>query len=163
MDIVTKDIEKIYFDMDGVLVDFWGGLHDMCGEVDTENFDDVWDAVRSVEHFYSKLEPIDGAIDLINSFIEKYGNKCEILTAIPPESKNIKYAAEDKREWVSKYINDNINVNVVVRIQKKELCKGKGCILIDDYHKNIEDWENCGGTAIFFENVQQIEELFLRD
>ena len=91
MDIVTKDIEKIYFDMDGVLVDFWGGLHDMCGEVDTENFDDVWDAVRSVEHFYSKLEPIGGAIDLINSFIEKYGNKCEILTAIPPESKNIKY------------------------------------------------------------------------
>ena len=53
-----NNIEKIYFDMDGVLVDFWGGLFEMCGDVNNEDMHEVWKAVKSVEqvkgHFHIK-------------------------------------------------------------------------------------------------------------
>ena len=57
------EIEKIYFDLDGVLADFWGGLKEMCGEVDASDMDNVWDAMRPIDHFYFKLKPIAGSID----------------------------------------------------------------------------------------------------
>ena len=72
------NIEKIYFDLDGVLSDFWGGLKEMCGEGDTSEMDNVWNAIRPVDHYYYKLKPIEGSIDLIHRCIEKYGVKCNI-------------------------------------------------------------------------------------
>lgn len=155
----SKEIKKLYFDMDGVLSDFWGGLKEMCGEVDASDMDNVWDAVRNIDHFYFKLKPFAGSIDMIHQFMEKYGDKCEILAAIPTEKKNLKFAKEDKIAWVRKYIGPNIKVNIVLRSEKVSFCKGKGYILIDDFPKNIHEWEECGGTAILIKNIKQLDSL----
>ena len=143
-------IEKIYFDLDGVIADFWGGLEEICGDVDTSEMENVWAAVRSVDHYYSKLKPIDGSIDMVRHYIEKYGDRCEILTAIPSAYRNIKFAEEDKRAWVAEYISPDIKVNIVQHTGKASFCKGPGYVLVDDFPKNINEWRACGGTAVLF-------------
>ena len=45
------------------------------------------------------------SIDMIHRCTEKYGDRCEILSAIPSAKKNILYAEEDKRAWVAEYIS----------------------------------------------------------
>lgn len=154
-------IEKIYFDLDGVLSDFWGGLKEMCGEIDTSEMDNVWNAIRPIDHYYSKLKPIEGSIDMIHRYIEKYGDKCEILSAIPSAKKNILYAEEDKRAWVARFISLDIKVNIVQRAEKASFCKGPGYVLIDDFPKNVDEWRSLGGTAILFDKsmTKGVEEL----
>ena len=61
-------IEKIYFDMDGVLADFDGGVTRLCGlrpilqgEHRTKEEDDLmWERIRKVSHFYDELDPMRG-------------------------------------------------------------------------------------------------------
>lgn len=50
-------------------------------------------------------------------------------------------------------MSDDIVVNLVRRANKKDFCKGEGYVLIDDYRKNIEEWEDVGGTGILFEHA----------
>ena len=65
------EVEKIYFDMDGVLADFKKGIRELCGiepppqpeEVPEEEKeavkkanDEMWQLVKGVDHFYDQLE-----------------------------------------------------------------------------------------------------------
>lgn len=129
----------------------------MCGEVDTSEMDNVWDAIRPVEHYYYKLKPIEGSIDMIHRYIEKYGDRCEILSAIPSAKKNILYTEEDKRAWVDEYISPEIKVNIVQRTEKAAFCKGPGYVLIDDFPKNVDEWRSLGGTAFLFDKSKTEE------
>ena len=83
-------IEKIYFDMDEVLADFNRGVRELCHmepvdqSVSTKEEDDaLWAAVRDTGHFYDRLKPVNGALEMFNALRDKYGEKCEILSAIP--------------------------------------------------------------------------------
>lgn len=152
---MEKKVKKLYIDMDGVLADFQKGVEALCG-IGTEDDDAMWAAIKEVEHFYYKLEPVKGAIEMIQALIEKYGEKCEILSAVPKEKRGIVHAEEDKRKWVCKYIGDDIIVNIVHDWKEKlPYCTGDDCILIDDRLENIEGWENAGGTGILFRNARE--------
>ena len=51
------------------------------------------------------------------------------------------------------------NIHLVVRSDKKSFAKGNN-LLIDDYEKNIKEWENAGGQAILHTNTNKtISEL----
>ncbi len=150
------NIEKIYFDMDGVLADFERGVRELCGmepppqEGEKEPGLDLsmWDRVRNVGNFYDVLELMPGAKEMFDAVYEKYGDKVEILTGIPKPDKHILTAAEDKISWMRRLISDKVVMNIVFRAEKPNFCKGKGHILIDDLGKNIREWENMGGTGI---------------
>lgn len=150
-------VEKIYFDLDGTLADFDKYLYDHCGidplpqEKREREGIDVWDEVRSIPHFFYRLEVMKGMKELFDELYDKYGDKVEILTGVPKPSRNLPTVKEDKINWVRKNLSDKIKVNTVRRKEKKEFCKGKGCILIDDYNENINDWKSKGGTAILYE------------
>lgn len=81
---------------------------------------------------------------------DRYGDNCEILTGIPKPRRGIVTAAEDKINWAHRILLPDVKVNVVYREQKPEFCKGSGSVLIDDYRKNILEWEQYGGTGILF-------------
>ena len=147
------DIERIYFDMDGVLANFVRGVRELCG-LDMSVGDDImFEGIRKVDHFYDKLEPMPGMLALFDSLRKEYPGKVEILSAVPKPSRNVPTAGDDKREWVRRYLGDDVKVNIVLRREKPDYAKGKGNILIDDTEGNILSWNEAGGTGILFRDA----------
>lgn len=150
------EVKKIYFDMDGVLADFDRGVREFCGMEPSPQGkewrpgmdDPMWEKARNVPHFYDRLQPIPGALEMLRTVHEKYGGRCEILTGIPKPKRGMIGAAEDKVSWMRRLFPGDIVIYTVFREQKPEYCTGRDCILIDDLEKNIEEWEQEGGTGI---------------
>ena len=147
-------VKKIFFDMDGVLADFDRGVIELCGleplsqGISGPKEELMWGRIRDVGHFYDKLEIMPGAKEMFDIIYEKYGDACEILTGIPKPKRGVTGADEDKIKWVRRLLSKDIKINVVLREHKPKYCTGKDCILIDDYKKNIKEWETAGGTGI---------------
>lgn len=156
-------IEKIYFDMDGVLANFDKGLIEICG-IEPENqatksdeYDDMmWGKVREAGHYYDMLDPLDEGIKVFRYLYSIYGDKCEILSAIPKPKRGIVTAREDKISWVRRLIDKDININIVMREEKRSYAKGPGYVLIDDLEKNVNEWNAAGGTGIVFTEFESI-------
>lgn len=161
-------MHKLYLDMDGVLADFNRGVVELChmkpvdqGHSTKEETDALWDAVRKVPHFYYQLKPIPGSVEMVKQLRQTYGDKVEILTGIPKPKRRIEHAAEDKIQWTHDILSSDIKVNIVYREEKPKYCTGKEDILIDDYEKNIREWQKQGGTGILFQNVDDLmKQLF---
>lgn len=148
---------KIYFDMDGVLADFSRGVEELCGitaldQAHRKEADDdaMWGAIKNVEHFYNRLELMPGAKELFSFAYNNYPGAVEILSGIPKPKRGILTSAEDKTEWIHRIFSDEVKVNIVFREEKKKYVLGKESILIDDLEKNINEWEESGGTGILF-------------
>ncbi len=157
------EIRKIYLDMDGVLADFDRGLRELCGLIPLPQDEErppavdeaMWAKVREVDHFYDRLEVLPGAKEMFDALYEKYGDRCEILTGIPKPRRGIHTSAEDKTNWIRRLISKDVVMNIVHREQKPQFCTGKDCVLIDDYGKNIEEWQANGGTGILFKSPEE--------
>ena len=155
-------IEMIYFDMDGVLADFDRGVRELCG---MEAFDQggrspaeddiMWDAIRKVDHFYDRLELMPGAKEMFDAVYGVYGDRCEILTGIPKEKRGIVTAAEDKISWMKRILSDKVKVNICYRAEKIDRCTGPETVLIDDLKKNIDEWQEAGGTGILHVSAEE--------
>lgn len=152
---------KIYFDMDNVLADFDKGIRELCGLIpgnqdipDPVQEERMWKAIRNTEHFYDRLELMPEAEEMFRLLNEQYRGNCEILTGIPKAKRGIATAGEDKIRWIRRMLSKSIPVNIVYKEEKKKFCTGKHCILIDDYYRNIREWEACGGTGILFKNTR---------
>ena len=155
-------IKKLYLDMDGVLADFERGARELAhaeplplnGKRSPEADDRMWAAVRTVDHFYGKLELMPGAKEWFDRLYARYGDACEILTGIPRLHRGIENAREDKLEWVRRRLSKDIVVNIVLRAEKPGFCTGPDCVLIDDSEGNIRKWREAGGTGILFESPE---------
>ena len=164
-------IQKIYFDMDGVLADFERGVAELCkiepqdinGVEDPARDDAMWAKIKAVGHFYDKLELLPGAKEMFDLIYGVYGDRCEILTGIPKARRGIVTAGDDKISWVRRLLSKDIKVNIVYRENKPDYCFGKDCILIDDFGRNVREWCEIGGTAIQHispeETIRKLKEL----
>ena len=59
---------------------------------------------------------------------------------------------ENERRW-KKLISEQVKVNIVYREEKKDYCTGADCILLDDFQKNIKEWESMDGTGIWYKDA----------
>lgn len=152
-----RNVEKIYFDLDGVLADFERGVEEICGLTPPSqnakhhkpgSDDDMWIGIQAAGHFYDMLELMPGAKELFEAVYEKYGDRCEILTGIPKPKRGIPQAGDDKVSWTRRMLSGKVKVNIVCREDKVLFSKNPDCILIDDMERNIRDWEAAGGTGI---------------
>jgi len=156
-------VKKLYLDMDGVLADFDRGVveilgleaHDQ-GKATPEENRIMYETMRNADHFYGRLELMPGAEKLFNCMRERFGDRCEILSGIPKPHRGILTAGEDKVEWMRRLLSKDIVMNIVYRAEKIKYCTGKDCILIDDYAKNIAEWEQAGGTGILYRNADDV-------
>ncbi len=159
-------VDKIYFDMDGVLADFNRGVAELCGiapplKQDEDPVEDeiMWAHVKEVPHFYDKLELMPGAKEMFDLLYKKYGDKCEILTGIPNERRGLKDVAEDKIKWMRRLLSEDIVINTVRKANKKDYVKGGGYILIDDLEPTVETWNALGGTGILHTSAAETLEI----
>lgn len=116
--------KRLYFDMDGVLVDFDSGVAKLSEET-KEKYKGRIDEVPGI---FSLMEPIPGAIEAVHLLAKRYD--VFILSTSPWNNPT---AASDKIEWVKKYMDDVFHKRIIIT-HHKDLCQGD--YLIDDRGKN---------------------------
>ncbi len=116
--------KRIYFDMDGVLVDFESGVAKL-DEATKEQYKGKLDEVPGI---FSLMEPMPGAAEVVRLLARSYD--VFILTTSPWNNPT---AASDKVQWVKKYLDDVFHKRLIIT-HRKDLLEGD--YLIDDRDKN---------------------------
>ena len=147
----NENLPTIYCDLDEVLVNFMKGADAAVGGSLVQfDKDTRWNAVNQTKGFWANLEWMPGAKRLYQ-FIAKYDpHVLSAYTARDPSSKN------GKMIWLKKNAKfKKSNIHLVLRSHKQTFAKtgGESNILIDDYEKNIREWESNGGIGIHHTNV----------
>ena len=154
----TEDLPEIYCDLDEVLVDFMRGANAAVGgdfvKIDK---DERWNKVNQTKGFWANLGWKPNAKRL-HDFIIKYNpHVLSAYTGRDPTSK------VGKMKWLKKNAGfKRGNIHLVLRSQKKDFATtdDKPNVLIDDYDKNIREWEAKGGIGIHHTDVgKTISEL----
>ena len=116
--------KRLFFDMDGVLVDFQSGIDKLSEDVKKE-YEGRLDEVPGI---FGLMSPIPGAIDAVHKLQEKYD--VYILSTAPWKNPS---AWSDKVKWVTEHLDDVFHKRMVIT-HCKHLCEGD--YLIDDRGKN---------------------------
>lgn len=143
-----KPTYQIYCDLDGVLVDFIGGVMQKL-RISREPYqDEIDDFLSTLEgsswKWWSTLDWAEGGKKLWDTLKDL---NTEILSACPNKCTYQPNVVKGKRMWVSKNLKMNSGVNITTRKGKVKFI-GKNTILIDDYIKNVNEWKAKGGIAI---------------
>ena len=127
---------KVFFDLDGTLARF--NVRNALARFATE------------KGFFANLKAYKG-IEEINKLC-KQGNYY-IISASPNSQ-----ADDDKMKWIKKYLYNIPKENICfcrIGENKAEIIKNKlnisidkTCYLLDDYTKNLKQWEDFGGIGI---------------
>ena len=151
MEASKDDLPDIYCDLDMVLVNFMKGADEAVGGsfVNTDK-EERWNIINQTKGFWANLEWMPGAKRLYQ-FIEKYDPY--VLSAFSGRDPTSKVG---KMKWLAKHTNwKRGKINLVMRSHKQKYAttNGKPNVLIDDYEKNIKEWENKDGIGIHHTNV----------
>ena len=145
---LNKNNIIIFCDMDGVLVDFMGGIAKHLGKKTVEQGDIdkvLLSGVGTSKGWWVSLEPMHDAKTLWK-YISQYD--IQILSACPSICKDDKAVIAGKTAWIKKYLKPSPSkVNIVQRRDKKTFA-APNHILIDDHIKNIREFESAGGVGI---------------
>jgi 5'(3')-deoxyribonucleotidase len=146
IEVNRGDVPSVYCDMDMVLCDFMKKADEVTGgSFVTADKVERWKQISNTKDFWENLEWMPGA-KRIHQMIIKYD--AHILSAFSgkdPSSKN------GKMKWLSKNTSfKRGNIHLVERSQKQAyaMTDGEPNVLIDDYIKNIKEWEAKGGIGI---------------
>ena len=153
MNTEAEDLPDKYCDLDQVLVAFMKGAEAAIGgDFASTDKDERWKKINQTKGFWANLDWMPGGKRLYQ-FIEKYDPY--VLSAYSgrdPTSKN------GKMKWLAKNTNwKKGRINLVMRSQKQKYAttNGKPNVLIDDYMKNINEWENKGGIGVHHTNASK--------
>ena len=153
-----EDLPDIYCDLDEVLVDFMRGANAAVGgDFVKMDKNERWNKLNQTKGFWSNLSWKSNAKRL-HDFIMRFNpHVLSAYTGRDPTSK------VGKMKWLKKNANfKRGNIHLVLRSQKKSYATTdeKPNILIDDYDKNIREWQAAGGIGILHTDVgKTISEL----
>ena len=149
----SDDLPNIYCDLDMVLVDFLKGANEVSGgSFASSDKDERWNKINQTKGFWANLDWMPGGRKLYQ-FIVRYDPY--VLSAYAnrdPSSKN------GKMKWLNKHTKfSKSKINLVKRADKQKfaMTDSKPNLLIDDYLKNIKEWEAKGGISIHHTNVSK--------
>lgn len=142
---------QLFVDMDGVLADFDAGYEREFGIVPCKIADNVdWKTIREREGFYTDLPLMEDVVALWR-VIGKHNPI--VLTGVP--SHQVPEAEENKRSWFDNHRDLFGDVKVICCPSK---LKYKHCVpgdvIIDDWEKHRQLWEDAGGIWVTHLNAQ---------
>lgn len=142
----------IYFDMDGVLVDFYT----KASEIHAPSKTQFWKQVSKIGlSFWTSMNEIKGIKEIILS-LDLNDIEVNILSKLPiTDTAN---ALAGKALWLSQHY-PNIFTHVILTKGNKRAF-AKDCLLIDDKEANVESWKLKGGEAYLFkDNVKELTDV----
>jgi phosphoglycolate phosphatase-like HAD superfamily hydrolase len=143
--IFEKEMPEIYCDMDEVLCNFTGGYTTAFNkDFASTDKEERWEDIKSKKDFWHTLPWMSGS-EKMWKMLNKYN--ANILSAYSKRDSN---SQKGKRAWISKNLRLNGKIHLVQREDKQKFAttNDKPNILIDDYPKNIKEWEAKGGIGI---------------
>lgn len=117
-------MKKLFFDMDGVLVDFQSGIDKLSDEIKQE----YKGRLDEVPGIFSLMDPMLGAIEAVHELSKHYD--VYILSTAPWKNPS---AWSDKINWITKHFGDIFKKRVILT-HCKHLVNGD--YLVDDRAKN---------------------------
>jgi len=143
--INEDELPEIYCDMVEVIAAFTTGYTKNFGkDFAKTDKEERWEDIKSKKDFWHTLPWMPGA-ERMWKLINKYN--ANILSAFSNRDGN---SRPGKMAWLKKNASPTGKVHLVQRAEKQRYAKtnGKPNILIDDYIKNIKEWEAKGGIGI---------------
>ena len=145
-EVSKEDLPDIYCDMDQVLCNFMKGADAAVGVSFVNTDKEEMEGHQSNKRFLGKIlsgcqvrkECISSSKSMIHTF-------CLPLLPVTPHLKLVNL------KWLLKNTNfPKSRIHLVKRSQKQQYAttNGKPNILIDDYMKNINEWEKKGGIGV---------------
>ena len=152
--VSTEKLPSVYCDMDMVLCNFMKKANEVTGgDFITADKVQRWKDIANTKNFWVDLEWMPGAKRIYKMIIKYDAHILSAFSGKDPNSRN------GKMKWLSKNTNfKRANIHLVNREQKQAFAKnsdGEPNILIDDYIKNIKEWETKGGIGIHHTAVPQ--------
>ena len=142
----NDDLPEIYCDLDEVLVNFMQAADAAVGGSFVKyDKTERWNKINQTKGFWANLDWKPNAKRL-HDFIIRYNP--HVLSAYTGRDTTSKTG---KMKWVKKNTGfKRGNIHLVLRSQKQKYAttNEKPNILIDDYDKNIREWEAAGGIGI---------------
>lgn len=140
----------IYLDMDGVCVDFFGGIKPLIGIPDDwlpDRYDvpKIYEILDSLGHdFWVNLKPYPYFVELYKMLI-RYGH---VIFCTSPS--NNPGSSSGKHQWLQDVFDrKNFREFVICPTDKHILARGNA-VLIDDREDAIDAWEATGAPAFLF-------------
>jgi 5'(3')-deoxyribonucleotidase len=152
IEVANEDLPEIYCDLDEVLVDFMAGANAAIGgDFAKTDKDERWRKINQTKGFWANLGWKPNAKKLHDFIIRYNPHVLSAHTGRDPTSK------VGKMKWLKKNAGfKRANIHLVSRAQKQAFAKnsdGEPNVLIDDYIKNIKEWEDKGGIGIHHTSV----------
>ena len=146
IEVSRGDLPSVYCDMDMVLCDFMKKADEVTGgSFVTADKVERWKQISNTKGFWENLEWMPGAKRIYQMIIKYDAHILSAFSGKDPSSKN------GKMKWLSKNTSfKRGNIHLVERSQKQAyaMTDGEPNVLIDDYIKNIKEWEEKGGIGI---------------
>lgn len=158
-----NDIPHVYLDMDGVQCDFDGAVHTVLGmsfdeakHKTQEEIDKLANTSPQIIHeFFANLEQLSGG-KKITDWLNTNNIPYTILSA-PLRGPYSSASVTGKKVWLQRYTPSVVDT-AIFKHDKHEhaMDGGRPNVLIDDYHKKIDAWNNAGGIAIKHEDQRKV-------
>ena len=158
LEVKKEDLPSIYCDMDQVLCAFMKAADSAVGGSFVQaDKTDRWNKINQVKGFWENLEWMPGAKALYKKIMKYDAHILSAYSGRDPTSKT------GKMKWLAKNTDfKRSKINLVMRSHKQSFATtdGKPNVLVDDYIKNIKEWESKGGIGVHHTTVSKsISEL----
>jgi 5'(3')-deoxyribonucleotidase len=145
-------MRQIFLDCDGVLADFDIVAEQIFGQdsraaeaaVGSEEF---WRRIREGGAFYRKLPLMTGALELYKAVAHL---RPIILTGCPPGG----WSEPQKIEWAAEYF-PGVKIITCASKEKFRHMLHRGDVLVDDYLRYKDLWEQAGGVFVHHRSAKQ--------
>ena len=153
LEVRKEDLPSIYCDMDQVLCAFMKAADSAVGGSFVQaDKTDRWNKINQVKGFWENLEWMPGAKALYKKIMKYDAHILSAYSGRDPTSKT------GKMKWLAKNTDfKRSKINLVMRSQKQRFATtdGKPNVLVDDYIKNIKEWESKGGIGVHHTTVSK--------
>ena len=153
LEVRKEDLPSIYCDMDQVLCAFMKAADSAVGGSFVQaDKTDRWNKINQVKGFWENLEWMPGAKALYKKIMKYDAHILSAYSGRDPTSRT------GKMKWLAKNTDfKRSKINLVMRSQKQRFATtdGKPNVLVDDYIKNIKEWESKGGIGVHHTTVSK--------